>query len=758
MDLNTLTLYLIAGGVSLSLSLVLLVFAHYQPAGGLMKRCAVAILMASAAFTVSGFGPDLPRWMTVIGSNMLLIAAAQALYTGFANYCAQRPMKFDRLGWAVVAITALPFWYWGLVEPNGNFRSAVYSGATSVITARTAIVLLRRVRAPAAHAALWWLALIIGIGSAWMAGRFAYFLVIDVPPPALRGANPTLWITVALYIVLMTMVTAAVIWLALWRPAGRHLSTSDHDRGSGTFSFVGYFRNRLLLLWATVLILLLGLVGEAGVFYAKFFDWERERLTSLAKFSNDALAHHSGQVISQIDTLLHSVRNFYLYTQSAGETDRFIDSLPIDKSIVDNIYLIDAVGQVVVTHQGTDEYPSVADRDYFQFHQSHAADEIFISSVEVGRITGKLHFRTTRRINRPDGSFDGVILATVNPQAFSDYYLYLGSQTQHLASLLGLHDRKLRARSPMPPADRWQTPVQSPLWESLAANASGIYTNISALDDIARTYIYRKVGDLPLVMVSGYSEADLRASVHRRNLWFAVGALAVISIILTLTGLLTVEIRRGNEQGNFMSMLSHELKTPLSVMRMSLDSEIPMSPTMRAHALAAVRDMDTIIYRCLQADRLEQHGLVQDPQACQISELLVDLQTASRDPERLHIEATNLPLFHTDPQLLSIALNNLIDNALKYAQSRSVVQIRAETWAYQRRPGIRITITNAVGGAGLPDARKVFKKYYRSPGAHSSTGSGLGLFLVRNVVRLLDGTVRYAPREKWVSFELWLPL
>ncbi len=42
-------------------------------------------------------------------------------------------------------------------------------------------------------------------------------------------------------------------------------------------------------------------------------------------------------------------------------------------------------------------------------------DQLFIAAVEEGRVTGKPHFRITRRLNNPDGSFGGLVLATVNP-------------------------------------------------------------------------------------------------------------------------------------------------------------------------------------------------------------------------------------------------------------------------------------------------------------------------------------------------------
>jgi signal transduction histidine kinase len=155
---------------------------------------------------------------------------------------------------------------------------------------------------------------------------------------------------------------------------------------------------------------------------------------------------------------------------------------------------------------------------------------------------------------------------------------------------------------------------------------------------------------------------------------------------------------------------------------------------------------------------LQQHGHILATQSCQVAELMSALQTASAAPERLQIVAPDLPTVQTDPQLLSIALNNLVDNALKYAAPQSAIRISACHQAHKRHDGILMTVTNAAGSVGMPDPGKVFKKYYRGARAHSMTGSGLGLYLVHTVARLLGGWVRYAPQAQEVRFELWVPL
>ena len=73
-------------------------------------------------------------------------------------------------------------------------------------------------------------------------------------------------------------------------------------------------------------------------------------------------------------------------------------------------------------------------------------------------------------------------------------------------------------------------------------------------------------------------------------------------------------------------------------------------------------------------------------------------------------------------------------------------------------PHARIAVENRVGEVGFPDSQRVFEKYYRAPHAHSRTGSGLGLYLVKQLVESLGGKVGYRALPDSVVFLLTLPV
>ncbi|MEY3047646.1 MAG: hypothetical protein RL424_968, partial [Pseudomonadota bacterium] len=75
--------------------------------------------------------------------------------------------------------------------------------------------------------------------------------------------------------------------------------------------------------------------------------------------------------------------------------------------------------------------------------------------------------------------------------------------------------------------------------------------------------------------------------------------------------------------------------------------------------------------------------------------------------------------------------------------------------------GVRIVVNNLPNPGSLPDADRVFDKYYRHASAQRDTGSGLGLFLVRELSEGLGGWVLYtppSPDDPTLSFAVWLPV
>lgn len=212
------------------------------------------------------------------------------------------------------------------------------------------------------------------------------------------------------------------------------------------------------------------------------------------------------------------------------------------------------------------------------------------------------------------------------------------------------------------------------------------------------------------------------------------------------------EREQREEQARFLSMLTHELKTPLAVARISLDDS-PLAGPQRQRIDRALANINGIIERCMVKDRLEQHKITPRLHVCKLPPLIDECVRACIDPARVKVSERNEAVVHTDSELLAICLANLIDNALKYSPADSPIYVGIQP----DQAGVAITVRNTIGPAGVPDAQQVFTKYYRSPSALSKSGSGLGLYLTRHLAKLLGGQVTHRADGEHVEFRLWLP-
>ena len=209
------------------------------------------------------------------------------------------------------------------------------------------------------------------------------------------------------------------------------------------------------------------------------------------------------------------------------------------------------------------------------------------------------------------------------------------------------------------------------------------------------------------------------------------------------------------EQEKLLTMLAHELKTPLATMHMRLDATSSGSREIKQ----AIRDMDSVIERCVQTNQLGDRQLTAHFETVDVVNILKDATSSCNQPERIHMDLPTQLLAQTDKQLLFIVLNNLLENAFKYAEPKTPILVRL--WSEQSLnsgvTGLQLEVCNIPGTAGWPDPDKVFDKYYRSPNARRQAGTGLGLFLVRNVVQILGGRIDYLPDVSRIRFLLQLP-
>jgi signal transduction histidine kinase len=227
------------------------------------------------------------------------------------------------------------------------------------------------------------------------------------------------------------------------------------------------------------------------------------------------------------------------------------------------------------------------------------------------------------------------------------------------------------------------------------------------------------------------------------------------------------ERQRGEERASFMSMLLHELKNPLASIRLSALSLLGSgvlrdAPDQRRldNIVQATQGIDDVLERCRQVDQLDLGNWPVNTSAHDVAALCREWAAAHPLGERLALQAPDTLVAHLDLALLHTMVRNLLDNAHHYSAPDTPVSLvlqavpDAETQAVA---SFEVRVSNVVGKAGWPDPQRVFTKYYRAERAYQSTGSGLGLYLVRSLGRMLGGDVTYEPTPERVVFVVRMP-
>lgn len=218
---------------------------------------------------------------------------------------------------------------------------------------------------------------------------------------------------------------------------------------------------------------------------------------------------------------------------------------------------------------------------------------------------------------------------------------------------------------------------------------------------------------------------------------------------------LVFEREKRDELGYFMAMITHELKTPLSVIRLALDA-MQITGPLKKHVEHSIVDISNMVDRCAQLNKIEEQSMQIHDEECDPAFILQSLITEYECTSRIELVINMAATFKSDQLMLRLVLRNLLENALKYSPADGIIFIQISPQKHpDHRDGIAILFENQV--ETTPDIGRIFDKYYRGSDSHSHTGFGLGLYLSRALALLLNGTLDASLHHHRIRFCLWLP-
>jgi two-component system phosphate regulon sensor histidine kinase PhoR len=256
---------------------------------------------------------------------------------------------------------------------------------------------------------------------------------------------------------------------------------------------------------------------------------------------------------------------------------------------------------------------------------------------------------------------------------------------------------------------------------------------------------------------------------------YLFGGLLLALVAITVAGtsatiaVLAREARVSKMQTDFMNKVSHDLRTPLTSIRMfveTLQLGRLQEPARQAEALEIISEetarLSGIINRLLDWARMESgrrnYRLRREP-----VEAIVDAALAAFAPQLLadNVElkrsvAPGLPPVMADREALSEALLNLLNNAYKYTGPEKRIEVRAT----RNGPSVFLSIVDDGPGIAPREQKRIFDKFYRAPDplSRSIEGTGLGLAMVKHIVSGHGGKVSVQSElGKGTTFTIALP-
>lgn len=307
-------------------------------------------------------------------------------------------------------------------------------------------------------------------------------------------------------------------------------------------------------------------------------------------------------------------------------------------------------------------------------------------------------------------------------------------------------------------------------WVLLAYIIAALVWWFVALNKQNKQMAIYKMQQLNTTSISYTKDIEQLKNQQKRKTFQYLGE-GITFFLLILAGAIFIfravrkQLRFSKEQQHFMMALTHELKTPIAVATLNLETlqkrklEEPQQQKLIQNTLQEANRLNTLCNNMLLSSQIDASNYILTNEDVNLSELVETSVAEYKNRFSSHQFIKNINennFIIGDRMLLQIAVNNLIDNALKYSPKESEILINL----FIRNNQTTLQVIDKGKGISQLDKQKIFDKFYRVGNAATkgAKGTGLGLYLTKNIIGKHKGNISVTDNlPNGSNFEIILP-
>ena len=206
------------------------------------------------------------------------------------------------------------------------------------------------------------------------------------------------------------------------------------------------------------------------------------------------------------------------------------------------------------------------------------------------------------------------------------------------------------------------------------------------------------------------------------------------------------QFMQAEQQENFMMAITHELKTPIAITKLNLETlqkrllNNEQQQKLISSTIQEANRLNALCNNMLLTSQIEAGGYKIMQERIEFSNLVKECvhDFIVRFPNRkIEMQLEERIFINGDLMLLQLAVNNLLDNAIKYSGKEDIVLLKM----FQNDKEIHVQVIDEGPGISNTEREKIFEKYY-SESQSKTKGTGLGLYLTKKIVQAHNGSIK----------------